>query len=211
MKAKVILYIMTMVLICFSCNYVSKEKKQAAMDYHDKMFSYYTPVVLKINELFSTTSQLTRVAVNGSLDSISTAKVYADISNLVSMIDMYTDSLNKIDEFDSKILYKKVCLENFADCKKLLLNEYPRLICRISEGVTEVNSIEISEIILVIYKQMIEVQKKSQETQLAFAKKYKFKLQGTLVNIEQLEEKYEEYDKNLKNAKKAQNQDPVIE
>ena len=202
---------MTTVLICFSCNYVSKEKKQAAMDYHDKMFSYYTPVVLKINELFSTTSQLTRVAVNGSLDSISTAKVYADISNLVSMIDMYTDSLNKIDEFDSKILYKKVCLENFADCKKLLLNEYPKLIKKISEGVTAENSIEIEEIILDIYWKFIVVQKNSQETQLEFAKKYKFKLTGTLVNIEQLEIRYHQYKKALNNKKMNYYLDPISE
>ncbi|HNQ69377.1 MAG TPA: hypothetical protein PKN32_13440 [Bacteroidales bacterium] len=211
MKARTILFVIALAVMCFSCNYVSKEKKEAAMDYHEKIFTYYSPVIDGINGLFGTTEQLINNSISDNIDSISIAKEYAQIGNLVRIVDIYTDSINKLEEFDKEINYKKIALENMADCKKILQNEYTDLIDKISFGITEANSIEISEIILDIYWKLILVQKKSQETQIAFANKYKFKLQGTLINFEQLEKQYHEHEKAIKNAKKAQNPDPVIE
>ncbi|HOZ30251.1 MAG TPA: hypothetical protein PLL66_04990 [Bacteroidales bacterium] len=211
MKLKIVVVFGILSVFASSCNFVSEEKKQAAKDYHNKMIKYVNPVISGMNNLIGNTTQLVNISASGKLDSISISKICTDIDNLIATIDIYTDSLNKLEEFDSKIQYKKICMENIVECKKLLLNEYPKLIKKVSEGLTKESCIEIGEIVLDIYWKLIVVQKKSQETQLEFAKKYKFKLIGTLVNFEQVEKDYHEYEKALTNKMKNLYPDPVLE
>lgn len=211
MKLKIVVFFGILSVFANSCNFVSEEKKQAAMDYHNKINSYYSPIISGMNNLIGNTTQLVSISENGKLDSISISKICTDIDYLIATIDIYTDSLNKLEEFDSKIKYKKICVENLAECKKLLLNEYPKFIKKISEGLTEENSVEIGDIILDIYWKLLVVQKKAQETQFEFAKKYKFKLTGNFTNFEQAEKDYHEYEKAFKNKMRNLYPDPVIE